>query len=145
MFFHIYTIVFNPFWLPRWLSGKESSCNAGATGDSGLIPGSGRSPEGGHSNPLQCSCVKNPMDRGAWIHKVDKSLTRLKQLSLRALAYLFTVTVSPVCSINFSIPWNSIIIASLIYIISWKMTMERVVLLKSMLKGFRILKQVTKS
>ena len=36
-----------------WLSNKESACSAGATGDTGLIPGSGRSPEGGNDNPLQ--------------------------------------------------------------------------------------------
>ena len=45
---------------------KEPACNAGDAGDTGLIPGSGRSPEGGHSNPLQYSCLENPMDRGAW-------------------------------------------------------------------------------
>jgi len=39
--------------LPWWLSGKESSCNAGDTGDVGSIPGLGRSPGGGHGNPLQ--------------------------------------------------------------------------------------------
>ena len=49
--------------LPRWLSGKESTCNAG---DVGSIPGLGRSPGGGHDNPLQYSCLENPMDRGAW-------------------------------------------------------------------------------
>ena len=48
--------------LPQWHSGKESTCNAGATGDMGLIPGSGRSPGGGHGNPFQDSCVENPMD-----------------------------------------------------------------------------------
>ena len=47
----------------RWLSGKESACN---TGDLGLILGRGRSPGGGNGNPLQCSCLENPMDRGAW-------------------------------------------------------------------------------
>ena len=50
----------------------------------GCIPGSGRSPEGGHSNPLQCSCLENPIDRGAWqaaVHRVAKSQTLLKQLS----------------------------------------------------------------
>ena len=52
--------------LPRWLSGKESVCDAGDTGDPGLIPGWGRSAEGGHGNPLQYSCLGNPMDRGAW-------------------------------------------------------------------------------
>ena len=39
---------------------KEPACNAGDAGDTGLIPGSGRSPEGGHSNPLQYSCLENP-------------------------------------------------------------------------------------
>ena len=42
---------------------KESTCNAG---DLGSILGSGRSPGGGHGNPLQYSCLENPMDRGAW-------------------------------------------------------------------------------
>ena len=63
---------------------KESACNAGDTGDVGLISGSGRSPGGGHGNPLQYSCQENPMDRGAWwatIHRVTESWTQLKQLS----------------------------------------------------------------
>jgi len=67
-------------WLPWWLSSKESSCNAGAAGDSGLIPGLGRSLGGGHGNPLEQSCLENPMDRGAWratVHRVANSLTRL--------------------------------------------------------------------
>ena len=42
---------------------KESTCNVG---DLSLIPGLGRSPEGGHGNPHQHSCLENPMDRGAW-------------------------------------------------------------------------------
>ena len=44
-------------------AGKESACNAG---DLGSIPGLGRCPGGGHGNPLQYSCLENPMDRGAW-------------------------------------------------------------------------------
>ena len=48
--------------LSQWLSGKESACNAGAMGDAGLIPGWGRSPGGGHGNPLQYSCLENPME-----------------------------------------------------------------------------------
>ena len=51
--------------LPQWLSGTESTCSAGVTGDTGSIPGSGRSPGGEHGNPLQYSCPENPMDRGA--------------------------------------------------------------------------------
>ena len=49
-----------------------------------LIPGMGRSPGGGNGNPLQYSCLENPMDRGAWeaiVHRVAKSQTRLRQLS----------------------------------------------------------------
>ena len=46
--------------------------------DADLIPGLGTSPGGGHSNPLQCSCLENPMDRGAWratVHGVTESQT----------------------------------------------------------------------
>ena len=49
--------------LPGGSDGKESACSAG---DLGSIPGWGRSPGEGHSNPLQYSCLGNPMDRGAW-------------------------------------------------------------------------------
>ena len=45
------------------LVGKESACNAG---DLGSISGLGRSPGEGNGNPLQCSCLENPMDRGTW-------------------------------------------------------------------------------
>ena len=47
------------------LEGKESTCNAGDTGDVGSISGLGRSPRGGNGNPLQYSLLKNPMDKGA--------------------------------------------------------------------------------
>ena len=56
--------------------GKESTCNAGDAGDTGLIPGSGRLPEEENVNPLQYSCLKNLMDGGAWqatVHGVTKS------------------------------------------------------------------------
>ena len=77
---YLYTTVFE-IGLPRQLSGKESTCRAGATGDVGSIPGSGRSPGGGHGNPLQCSCLGYPMDRGTWraiVHRVENSRARLK-------------------------------------------------------------------
>ena len=45
---------------------KSPPANAGDIRDKGLIPGSGRYPGGGHSNPLQYSCLENPMERGAW-------------------------------------------------------------------------------
>ena len=60
---------------------KASACNAG---DLGSIPGSGRSPGEGNGNPLQCSCLENPMDGGAWwttVHRVTKSQTGLSDLT----------------------------------------------------------------
>ena len=48
------------YGLPWWLRHKESACNVG---DMGTIPGLGRSPEGGHDNPLQYSCLENSMER----------------------------------------------------------------------------------
>ena len=48
---------------PGGSDGNESACNLGGMGS---IPGSGRSPEEGNGNPLQYSCLENPMDRGAW-------------------------------------------------------------------------------
>ena len=61
---------------------KESACNARGIGDMGSVPGSGRSPGGGNGNPLQYSCLENPVDRGAWwatVHRVTKSQTRLSE------------------------------------------------------------------
>ena len=52
--------------LPGWHSGKESACQSWRHRRWSLIPGLGRSPRGGHGNPLQCSCLENPMVRGAW-------------------------------------------------------------------------------
>ena len=54
---------------------------AGDIRDASSTPGSGRSPGGGHDNPLQCSCLENPTDRGAWwatVHGIAQSRTRLK-------------------------------------------------------------------
>ena len=48
------------------ISGNDSACSVGATGDMGSIAGSERSAGEGNGNPLQYSCLKNPMDRGAW-------------------------------------------------------------------------------
>ena len=57
---------------PGGLEGKASACNAG---DRGSIPGSGRSPGEGNGNPIQYSCLENPMDRGVWwatVHGVTR-------------------------------------------------------------------------
>ena len=61
-----------------------ASANAGDARDEGRIPGLGRSPGGGKRNPLQYSCLENPMDKGDWqaiVHRVAKSRIWLKQLS----------------------------------------------------------------
>ena len=67
--------------LPGGSEVKASACNAG---DLGLIPGLGRSPGEGNGNPLQYSCLENPMDRGAWwatVHGVAKSRTQLSDFT----------------------------------------------------------------
>ena len=72
-------------FFPSGTTGKEPAAIAGNRRDTDLIPGSGRSPGGGHGNPLQCSCLENPTDRGAWlatVHGVAKSRARLKRLSV---------------------------------------------------------------
>ena len=64
--------------------GSEVKASASNAGDMGLIPGSGRSPGEGNGNPLQYSCLENPIDGGAWwatVHGVTKSWTRLSDLT----------------------------------------------------------------
>ena len=63
---------------------KNLSANAGDVRDTGSITGLERSPGGGHGNPLRCSCLKNPMDKGSWQatgHRVEKCQTCLKDLA----------------------------------------------------------------
>ena len=72
---------------PGGTSGKEPPANAGEVRDMSLIPGLGKSLKGEHGNPLQCSCLKNLRDRGAWwatAHVVARSQTQLKPLSPHA-------------------------------------------------------------
>ena len=60
---------------------KNLSASAGDVRDSGSIPGLGRSPGVGNGDPLQCSCLGNSMDRGAWwatVHEVAENQTQLK-------------------------------------------------------------------
>ena len=74
------------------LAVNNPPANAGDIKDVGSIPGSGRFPGGGHGNPLQYSCLVNPMDRGAWwatVHRVAKSWTWLKRLTMHAYFYVF--------------------------------------------------------
>ena len=91
--FYLYQLPYSstPFGNRSWvacqvaLMVKNSPANAGDVRDAGLIPGLGRSPAGWNGNPLQYSCLKNPVDRGAlWaiVHRVAKNQTWLKQPSM---------------------------------------------------------------
>ena len=72
-------------------AGDAGDASAGDAGDVSSIPGLGRSPGGGRGNPLQYSCLENPMDRGAWrarVHRVAKSRAQLKWLSTHTQMYI---------------------------------------------------------
>ena len=76
---------------------KNLPANAGNVRDVGLIPGLGRSLEGGHGNSFQYSSLENPMDRGAWqatVHRVAMSQTRLNRLSTHTSILLMTFNVT---------------------------------------------------
>ena len=69
---------------------KNLPANAGDITDSGLIPGSGGSPGGGHGNLFQYLCLENSMDRGAWqatVYSIAKSQTQVKELSMHIKAF----------------------------------------------------------
>ena len=87
-FVFVFFFSFNTTKITRGFPGYSLVKNLPAnTGDTGLIPGSGRSPGEENGNPLQYSCLGNPMDRGAWratVHGVTKSWTWLKRLSTHA-------------------------------------------------------------
>ena len=76
------------FWVSQVvLVVKNPPPNARDVRDTDLIPGSKRSPGGGHGNPLHYSCLENPMDKGDWqatVHRVTENRTRLKRLSTHA-------------------------------------------------------------
>ena len=77
---------------------KNTSANAGDVRDVSSIPRSGRSPGGGHGNPLQYSCLDSSMDRGAWratVHRVAKNQTRLKCLSSLLMGLFMILAQGP--------------------------------------------------
>ena len=83
---------------------KNLPANAGDLRDSGSIPGSKRSPGEGHGNPLQYSCLKNPMDKGAWWTLVHRSQEAGRDWSdLAHMHTLFSILAAPDCP-----PTNSI-------------------------------------
>ena len=77
------------FWAFLVTQSKESACNVG---DLGSIPGWGRSPGEGNGNPLQYSCLENPMGKRAWkapVHGAEKSRTRLSEQAQRTWCSFF--------------------------------------------------------
>ena len=92
--FHLFNIIPHSLGLPRWaLVVKNPPDSAGDIKDMSSIPGSGRSPGGGHGKPLQYSCLETLMHRGAWwatVYSVTKSWTRLKWLSVHSCLMVLT-------------------------------------------------------
>ena len=87
---------------------KNLPAHTGDIRDTASIPGSRRSPGEGHGNPLQYSCLENPMDRGTWgaiVHRVRKSQTRLKRFSRHAgrslLLFIYDCVESPLLHMGF--------------------------------------------
>ena len=91
---------------PGGSAGKEYACNAG---DPGLIPGSGRSPGGGHGNPFQYFCLENSIDRRVWqakVHGITKSQTWLTHTQLKKLTKLFKNLAKLVHYLQCSMKWK---------------------------------------
>ena len=75
------------------VTSKETACQCRRCKRHRSNPWLGRSPGEGHGNPLQYSCLKNPTDKGAWwaaVHRVTKSQTQRKQLSMHAITHTST-------------------------------------------------------
>ena len=95
---------------------KNPSVNAEDIRDMGLIPVSGRSLGEGHGNPLQYSCLENPMDRAVFwdtVHRVSKSRTWLKQLNIHAYTYTFNLNSIPINNI-----WDYLFLVSKEYVVA---------------------------
>ena len=114
--YHIFCKLYGLCGLPCVSDSKECTCNAG---DLDSILGLGRSPGEGHGNPLQFSCLENPMNRGAWwatVCRFAKIPTRLKWLSVYALAmqmnksnHSFSKDTEP-CPMPDSVLWESLVL-----------------------------------
>ena len=79
---------------------KNPPANAGDIRDVGWIPGLGKYPGEGHGNPLQYSCLENPMDRGTWwaaVYRAAQSQTPLKQFSMHTIDYTSQLVSLPHC------------------------------------------------
>ena len=114
---------------------KNPPASAGDTGDAGSIPGWGRSPGEGNGNPLQYSCLRNPMDRGVWratVHGVTKESGTTEQLS----ACTYTHTHTHTHSLSLSL---SIVAKQSEYFLSWFLYRNAYLLQNLLCKWFRSL------
>ena len=82
--------------LPRWLS-KESVCQCGEAGDVGSVPELGRSPGGGHGNPLEYSCLETPTDQEVWWITVHGVSDRTEWLSMHTCRINTRIVIKPKC------------------------------------------------
>ena len=92
---------------------KTPPANSGNIRDVALTPGLGRSPGGGHGDPLQYSCLGNPVDRGAWratVPRITKSRTGLKQFSMYCYTSLHCFTNPIILSVDLFFLYISFII-----------------------------------
>ena len=116
--------------IPDFRGGLDDKVSVYNAGDLDSIPGSGRSPGEGNGNPLQYSCLENPMDRGAgWatVHRVAKSRTRLSDFTF-TFTFLYIKcdeSISSVQSLShvqlFATPWTESRQASLSIVNSWSL------------------------
>ena len=105
---NVYIYIYTHMNFPGGTSGKESACNAGDIKRPGFDPWVGKIPWGDHGNPLQYSCLENPMDRGAWqaiVHRVAKSWTRLKRLS--SSTYQFSSVTQSRPTLCYPMDWST--------------------------------------
>ena len=97
--------IFSAYYVPGGSDSKESACNVG---DLGSIPALGRTPGERHGNPLQYSCLENPMDRGAWqamVHGVAKSWMWLTDLSSPAVGVCLALADTGTFNECYSFPY----------------------------------------
>ena len=91
-------------WRLSWrLSGRKSGCNAG---DSGSIPTLGRSPGGGHGNPLQHSCLETPLDSGAWRALTHEAAQSWRTEPVRMIKWSIFISVSSGIAVSFKMDFS---------------------------------------
>ena len=89
-----HSMIINVSFICQFPGGSEVKVSASSVGDLGSIPGSGRSPGEGNGNPLQYSCLENPMDRESWqatVQGVAKSRTRLSNFTMGSNIHNFII------------------------------------------------------